>query len=904
MDNFVGREEDIRNITGYLDFTTSDVQVVHIVGPPGFGKSTLAKKVGEIFVRKWVNVHYVDLGMVRDINTLFEHVMMSIVDDMKYKVSLNRVVKWVRNQYSNTLIILDNCDKLFEYSKEEFLEAIKSLKEASSRKNVRYILTSQKREADIGNFRLHDIYNLSSAAAIELLDRLAPSLTDDQKMQIADLTGNVPLALAVVGAIFKFPDAPTPEEVIEGLKKNLVGTLSPAELHSKVDVSISLAYHYLTPELKELCVNLSHFPGSFDKASAVAIFDFRENMLEMLVQRSLLQYERNVRRFHFHLLLKTFFLQVNNEEIKANLQHYFSDKYLIHFAQVLHTAIPDHGMMTDLYTLRGEAHSIVHMFILLPTHKNVNTTYFTIKVLSHELRITILMHFIPPRVTLFMLKCLDSYSPEERDSVESFLDTYIQVVMLATKSDLAVRISLNRLISKKKEVDKGYKQGNLTLSTFVKFYTMLGQYYTMNGYEKNSRRCHAHILTKTKGKLQDCYPRCEYFSISIAYESVGDKVQAFHFRKLAYRHQFTLTPMNRIKLQLLLYNDYSNTSLGNDVTEAKSLSSFIILEAYPYLINAGGSEYSEEIYYAAMQFFRRKNIEENVIQLQKKIIDTVVLCDENDCFQKTHNFMYISYAEDLFLFPAKHPTVEEGTMWCNIKCALIYGDCAVDAYKRQCYYLAIWSGEQSFNYSDKLGEEYDGLGCASSFIVGKSYYHIGNYSAAKMWLNHVLKCFKKAHRPKYLYLSATLSLEKFTLYYYLLMSGEGLQVTIYFLIFYELYILLFISQIKAIQLVLLGPYNIWLAFFPHQEVNLSTETALTEQKYSFFLSQFNTIYHNVQPWTNTLQVILVILVIVVYCLFLFWSCCACCICTYHNGHAICKLICIVFVLILFLYVFG
>ena len=201
-----------------------------------------------------------------------------------------------------------------------------------------------------------------------------------------------------------------------------------------------------------------------------------------------------------------------------------------------------------------------------------------------------------------MLKCLDSYSPEERDSVESFLDTYIQVVMLATKSDLAVCISLNRLISKKKEVDKGYKQGNLTLSTFVKFYTMLGQYYTMNGDEKNSRSCHVHILTKTKGKLQDCYPRCDYFSISIAYESVGDKVQAFHFRKLAYRHQFTLTgltPMNTIKLQLLLHNDYSNTSLGNDVTEAKSLSSFIILEAYPYLMNAGRSEYSEEIYYVA-----------------------------------------------------------------------------------------------------------------------------------------------------------------------------------------------------------------------------------------------------------------------------------------------------------------
>ena len=52
VDTFVGREEDIRNITGYLDFTSSDVQVVHIVGPPGFGKSTLAKKLVTFFCGK------------------------------------------------------------------------------------------------------------------------------------------------------------------------------------------------------------------------------------------------------------------------------------------------------------------------------------------------------------------------------------------------------------------------------------------------------------------------------------------------------------------------------------------------------------------------------------------------------------------------------------------------------------------------------------------------------------------------------------------------------------------------------------------------------------------------------------------------------------------------------------
>ena len=514
-------------------------------------------------------------------------------------------------------------------------------------------------------------------------------------MQIADLTGNVPLALAVVGAIFKFPDAPTPEEVIEGLKENLVGTLSPAELHSKVDVSISVAYHYLTPELKELCVNLSHFPGSFDKTSAVAIFDFRENMPEMLVQRSLLQYERNVRRFHFHLLLKTFFLRVNDEEAGKRLQYYFNDTFLLYFAQVLHTAIPDNGIISDSF--HGKTlDNVAYMLILLMHHKNVNTTYFAIKVLSHELRMNIIMHFIHPDLFLIMLECLDSYTPEERNSVESFLGTYIQVVTVVTKGDLKSSTSLILIASKKKEVDRGYEQGTLTLSTFVKYFIMLGEIYKMNGYEKNWRRCHAHILTKTKDKLQDCYPPCDYFSISIAYETIGDKVQAFHFRKLAYDHQLLidLTPMNMIKLQLFLYSDYSNTSLGNDVTEAKLLS-LLISAYYSILMNADRHEYSEEVYYAAIEFFQGQNMEDNAIQLQKKIIESTFLCDESNCM----------------LTSLKSSTL------CNLDCALIYGEFAVKAYKRHCYYIAIWSGQKCFNYSGKLGEEYDGLGCASSFIV-------------------------------------------------------------------------------------------------------------------------------------------------------------------------------------------
>ena len=118
----------------------------------------------------------------------------------------------------------------------------------STKRNVKYLLTSQYQITDVGHFRLHTIYNLSSEASIELLSRVAPQLTNEQMIEIANLAGNVPLALDIIGAIFNFPEAPTVRKVIQSLKENVVAALSRPELVSRVDVSIGLAYSYLTPE--------------------------------------------------------------------------------------------------------------------------------------------------------------------------------------------------------------------------------------------------------------------------------------------------------------------------------------------------------------------------------------------------------------------------------------------------------------------------------------------------------------------------------------------------------------------------------------------------------------------------------------------------------------------------------
>ena len=422
MDTFVGREEDIRNITGYLDFTSSDVQVVHIVGPPGFGKSTLAKKLGHIFLRKGIRVHYADIRAITNLDTVAEKIMLSIVDSTKYRVTFDHLQHWVHKQYSNTLIIFDNCDEIFESHKQEFLDAVRTLTLSSIQKSVRYILTSQKWEADVGNFQLHAIYNLSSEAASQLLGKLAPSLTDVQKMQIAELTGNVPLALDVVGAIFKFPNAPTVDEVIQSLKEHPVITLSMSKIHLNLNVSIGLAFSYLSPELKQLCLNLSHFPGSFSGESAFAIFDMnsesqraiwywsrlilRESQLDMLVQRSLLQFNNALKRFHFHQLIQKYFLHVSaQEEVKSKyLKKHFESKFQLHFANILGNILIGHLSVT---VLEDEKHNFQYMFSLFSTAKHVNNTYVGIEMTLLAIQLNLLRHkFHPLSYLIFLGICL------------------------------------------------------------------------------------------------------------------------------------------------------------------------------------------------------------------------------------------------------------------------------------------------------------------------------------------------------------------------------------------------------------------------------------------------------------------------------------------------------------------
>ena len=729
-DNFVGRKEDIKNVTGYLDFTNSDVQVVHIVGPPGFGKSTLSIKIGHCYLRKGVKIYYIDFKDVCDVDTFVEKMLVNVIGSAGKKLTLNRLKKWVHNQYSQTLIVLDNCDCIFETESTEFFEVLKTLQTSSKVLMVKYLLTSKKWVADVHKFKLHAIYNLSTQAAHQLLEKLVPTLSFKERVVIAELTGNVPLAIEVVGAIFSFPEAPTPERVIQDLKEYLIPTLSPEHINkrSRVDVSIKLAYQYLSPELQVMACTLSYFPGSFDEGSLFGISNnnSHDNVelvlheVKMLVERSLLQYSRHRNRYYFHSLIQQFLRDRENTEYLYCFYCSFQYYYAKTLSSIVKSIESKKDYQTGLAMLEDDKHNFRHMFSLFSATKHTHCTMFAVREALAALNREVLeLRFSTSEIKDFvghMLDSLDSYSEDEVDGeLLFFFDTYVELLLYAARQEKkenndtqsAVRI----LAPREEKVDREYKKQRRYVITYVKFYTTLASYYNEIGQEKKSSQCHMHALKTVNNESDHCYPDCDHYMIATAYENIGSVVNAMYYRELALKDiNIPLNSLKTFEVMVKLYYYYLDAVSGSNASRAEQLSKELV-EMSSVIITANDSDISNDLFYNAIDFFRLKHMEKHALQLQTKMVLTLM-----QDRKRSGDFRIMSKeVSKSFRKKCLTVTIEFG----QTEYGRLYGLKAADK-----------EAKHERLYHDALVE--------AAFWVGLSYYHTGNYSGAQTWLRKTM----------------------------------------------------------------------------------------------------------------------------------------------------------------------
>ena len=407
--HFLGREKELSELVMMLDPDNKDVRTVSIVGPPGFGKSSLAIHVGHEMIDRGVVVNYVNLDEVT-LDGIPEKVVSNAGITTK-NTSVDRLIKWAKEVKYPVLLILDNCDVILHEKRDNFQNLLQRVRRSAGTVMIKFLLTTKHKFNIMDEFEEYPLGEISTEASCKLLCHMAKFDIDEQTCTaITNLTGNVPLALKVVGAILRTRNRNV-TQVIQGLNDELLNTLNPSDLDQKVNASLSLSYNYLTTGQRKLGRHLALFPGSFAAGDACHILgEVMENKcsainaeIEVLDQRSLL-HSLGKGRYQFHKIIKEFFVAMKRSHDAEKNASAFMTRFLVYYGQKLYelSVIFESDYASALHNLDIEKHNfqylLEHMEVVCSMDSKQSLLVF------QTIQIALQMRFLTCRFTAIELE--------------------------------------------------------------------------------------------------------------------------------------------------------------------------------------------------------------------------------------------------------------------------------------------------------------------------------------------------------------------------------------------------------------------------------------------------------------------------------------------------------------------
>ena len=301
---FIGREDEIRNVISFL--TDEDKAVVSLYGGPGFGKTAIA-----------IQVSY-KLSEDHKIPVFFSHLTNATnEDEMIRQLCLDvgvhyendpksSFVLWLGNISRKVIFVMDDVDNLLE-DKTNFYGFVRLLRKNS--KQHCQIVTTSRMFCEIPDLSTDKVQveEMDGEACMELLKKHCSQQDDEFLRKLAELCGNIPLAMCIAGPLVD--DFEDPDELLQYLEKQPMKTLECSNSDQYVKQAINMSYEKCSDEEKEAFVRLSVFEGSFSEDAAKVVtekdkLDTR-NILKKLVSRSLIK-QPTKHRYSIHLLIKHF----------------------------------------------------------------------------------------------------------------------------------------------------------------------------------------------------------------------------------------------------------------------------------------------------------------------------------------------------------------------------------------------------------------------------------------------------------------------------------------------------------------------------------------------------------------------------------------------------------------------
>ena len=299
---FTGRKVEIQNVIALLK--DEEKAVVSLHGGPGFGKTAIAIQVSH------------QLSEDHNIPVVFSQLTTATtVDEMVLRlcrdVGVNHendpkssLILWLKNK--KVILIMDNIDNLLE-NKTSFNEFVRLLRK-NSNQNCQ-ILTTSRMSFEIRELLTDKVQvdEMDGEECIELLKKQGSEEDDQFLRKLAELCGNIPLAMCIAGPLVN--DFEDPDELLQYLEKQPMKTLECAESDQYVNRAINMSYEKCSDEDQEAFVRLSVFEGSFSEDAARVVTEKDEldtsRILKKLVSRSLIK-QPTKHRYSIHLLIKYF----------------------------------------------------------------------------------------------------------------------------------------------------------------------------------------------------------------------------------------------------------------------------------------------------------------------------------------------------------------------------------------------------------------------------------------------------------------------------------------------------------------------------------------------------------------------------------------------------------------------
>ncbi len=402
---FFGRAEDLKKLEEQV--VNNSARIVNINGPPAFGKSTLAIKLGELLRAEHQNtikiIKYVDTETTRPSEYLCsetngkngwdqyssrisEKAIIAHSDNYAVNADDRTSCQWSNQLKQRTVFILDNCEHILQgANKEAFYNFINShLKRQNTKLTI--IIVSQEKlfYTNDGFFALH-IAELSTFESRAMLKYYLPKLSNKKADKLSVAVGHCPLALKVAAKLLQERGIDNFRILLKDLNDHSVRTLSSKVTigEEKFRTIMDVAYMHLDKQTKKCSRLLSLFPGTTNSEMAKHILGSVVDLacIDDVVRKSFIEeiFIGEETRYSMHKLIRDFLREHHPVHKMSRNRHVFDRKFVAYYSNYLKESFKHLFGSKDDFKLNDKEDYILKS---LETH---NMLYYQ-NIAFHELK--------------------------------------------------------------------------------------------------------------------------------------------------------------------------------------------------------------------------------------------------------------------------------------------------------------------------------------------------------------------------------------------------------------------------------------------------------------------------------------------------------------------------------------